>query len=93
MGIESITWLNGGLFNEAYTPRAMQKLMSANPVGRHPESAAGQSVVAADSGAHHQRDVRARTPSRRAQMLDLFHQILEFNDGKRVLHKVGRFLE
>ena len=23
--IDSITWLNGGLFNEAYTPRAMQK--------------------------------------------------------------------
>ena len=25
---QSITWLNGGLFNEAYTPRTMQKLMS-----------------------------------------------------------------
>src|SRR5260370_25938707 len=29
-------------------------------------------------------------PSRR--MLDLFHEILEYNDGKRVLHKVGRFV-
>ena len=29
-------------------------------------------------------------PSRR--MLDLFHQILEYNDGKRVTHKVGRFV-
>jgi pimeloyl-ACP methyl ester carboxylesterase len=29
-------------------------------------------------------------PPRR--MLDLFHQILEYNDGKRVLHKVGRFV-
>ena len=25
-------------------------------------------------------------------MLELFHQILEYNDGKRVLHKVGRFV-
>ena len=31
--IESITWLNGGLFNEAYTPRTMQKLMSGTPLG------------------------------------------------------------
>ena len=29
-------------------------------------------------------------PSRR--MLDLFHEILEYNDGKRVTHKVGRFV-
>ena len=29
-------------------------------------------------------------PTRR--MLDLFHQILEYNDGKRVTHKVGRFV-
>ncbi len=29
-------------------------------------------------------------PSRR--MLDLFHEILEYNDGKRVMHKVGRFV-
>jgi pimeloyl-ACP methyl ester carboxylesterase len=24
--------------------------------------------------------------------MDRFHQILEYNDGKRVLHKVGRFV-
>jgi pimeloyl-ACP methyl ester carboxylesterase len=29
-------------------------------------------------------------PSRR--MLDLFHEILEYNGGKRVTHKVGRFV-
>ena len=26
------------------------------------------------------------------RMLDLFHQILGYNDGKRVTHKVGRFV-
>ena len=31
--IESITWLNGGMFNEAYTPRLLQKLMSRTPLG------------------------------------------------------------
>ena len=43
---ESITWLNGGMFNEAYTPRLMQKLMSRNAVGGHHESAQGSAVVA-----------------------------------------------
>jgi len=30
-------------------------------------------------------------PSRR--MLDRFHEILEYNDGKRVIDKVGRFVD
>ena len=63
----------------------------ANPAGGHHESAAGQPAVAAADRADDQRDVRPDTkPSRR--MLDLFHQILEYNDGKRVMHKVGRFV-
>ena len=33
MRIESITWLNGGLFNEAYTPRLLQKVLSRTPLG------------------------------------------------------------
>ncbi len=90
--IESITWLNGGLFNEAYTPRAMQKLMSATPLG---------DILSPLQGSSLSRRILEPTinemfgpntkPSR--QMLNTFHQILEFNDGKRVLHKVGRFLE
>ena len=31
--IDSITWLNGGMFIEAYTPRTAQKLMSRTPLG------------------------------------------------------------
>src|SRR3954464_799797 len=31
--IESVTWLNGGLFNESYTPRLLQKAMSRTPLG------------------------------------------------------------
>jgi len=31
--IKSITWLNGGLFNEAYSPRPIQKLLSTTPLG------------------------------------------------------------
>ena len=58
--IESITWLNGGLFNEAYTPAADAEADVANTVGGHDESLAGQPGVAARHGPHAQRDVRAQ---------------------------------
>lgn len=89
--IESITWLNGGLFNEAYTPRLMQKLMSRTPLG---------DIMSPLQGSPLSRRLVEPTinemfgpntkPSPR--MLEQFHQILEYNDGKRVLHKVGRFV-
>ncbi len=89
---QSITWLNGGLFNEAYTPRTMQKLMSGTPLGDLMSPLQGRSSLS--------RKMLERTldelfgpntkPSR--ELMDRFHQILEYNDGKRVLHKVGRFL-
>ena len=81
--IESITWLNGGLFNEAYTPRPMQKLMSRTPLG---------DIMSPLQGSPLSRRMLEPTinemfgpntkPSR--QMLEQFHQILEYNDGKRV---------
>ncbi|GAT09780.1 alpha/beta hydrolase [Mycolicibacterium novocastrense] len=89
---ESITWLNGGLFNEAYTPRTMQKLMSGTPLGDLMSPLQGRSSLS--------RKMLDRTldemfgpntkPSR--ELMERFHEILEYNDGKRVLHKVGRFL-
>jgi pimeloyl-ACP methyl ester carboxylesterase len=89
--IESITWLNGGLFNEAYTPRLMQKLMSRTPLG---------DIVSPFQGSPLSRRIIEPTinemfgpdtkPTR--ELMDRFHQILEYNDGKRVLHKVGRFV-
>jgi pimeloyl-ACP methyl ester carboxylesterase len=90
LNIESITWLNGGMFNEAYTPRAMQKLMSRTPLG---------DIMSPLQGSPLSRRLLEPTlnelfgttkPSR--QMLQKFDQILGYNDGKRVLHKVGRFL-
>lgn len=91
LGIESITWLNGGMFNEAYTPRAMQKLMSRTPLG---------DIMSPLQGSPLSRRILEPTinemfgpdtkPSR--QMMESFQQILAYNDGRRVLHKVGRFL-
>jgi pimeloyl-ACP methyl ester carboxylesterase len=89
--IESITWLNGGLFNETYTPRLLQKVLSRTPLGDILSPLQGSSLsrrlVEPTINEMFGPDTK---PSRR--MLDLFHEILEYNDGKRVTHKVGRFV-
>lgn len=91
LDIASITWLNGGLFNEAYTPRLVQKLMSQSPLG---------GVAGTFNSTSLSRKMVVRTinelfgpdtqPSPR--MHELFGQILDVNDGRRVSHLVGRFI-
>jgi pimeloyl-ACP methyl ester carboxylesterase len=86
-----VTWLNGGLFNETYRPRLMQKVLSRTPLGdlasHSPNVLLSQRVLERTInelfGPHTQ-------PSPR--MHELFNQILDYNDGKRVTHKVGRFV-
>ena len=89
--IESITWLNGGLFNEAYTPRLLQKALSRTPLGDmlSPLQATPLSRRLMEPTLNEWFGPETK-PTRR--MLDLFHQILEYNDGTRVTHKVGRFV-
>ncbi|HEY3829773.1 MAG TPA: alpha/beta hydrolase [Solirubrobacteraceae bacterium] len=91
LGIDSITYLNGGLFYEAYTPRLAQTLASRTPLG---------GVLAGLRRTSVSRKLTTRTiaemfgphtkPS--PELFVKFHEILEYNDGKRVLHKVGRFM-
>jgi len=89
--IESLTWLNGGLFNETYRPRLMQKVLSRTPLGDlaslSPNVLMSQRVV--------ERTINElfgpnNQPSPR--MHALFNQVLGYNDGKRVMPKVGRFV-
>jgi pimeloyl-ACP methyl ester carboxylesterase len=95
-GIESITWLNGGLFYEVYRPRPIQTLLSTTPLG---------GLLAGHSGRRPavQRVVRAvrrralaelfgpdTRPS--AQEFQRFDQIMDYKDGVRVIHQVGRFI-
>lgn len=89
--IESVTWLNGGLFNEAYRPRLMQKVMSRTPLGDilSPLQGSPLSRRVFESTLDQMFGVNTK-PSR--EMIEKFHQILDHNDGKRVLHKVGRFV-
>jgi pimeloyl-ACP methyl ester carboxylesterase len=88
---ESITWLNGGMFVEAYTPRTMQKLMSATPLGDVLSPLQGlplsRRIVEPTINEMFGPDTK---PTR--AMFEVFHQTLEYNHGKRVLHKVGRFI-
>jgi pimeloyl-ACP methyl ester carboxylesterase len=91
LGIESITWLNGGMFNEAYTPRAIQKLMSRTPLGDIMSPLQGRPLSRRLLEPTLNELFGTTKPSR--QMMETFHQILEYNDGKRVMHKVGRFLD
>jgi pimeloyl-ACP methyl ester carboxylesterase len=89
--IESITWLNGGLFNETYTPRLLQKALSRTPLGDIMSPLQGSSLSRRLMEPTINEMFGPNTkPSRR--MLDLFHEILDYNDGKRVMHKVGRFV-
>lgn len=89
--IDSITWLNGGMFNETYTPRLAQRLMSRTPLG---------DIISHVQDSPLSRRLLERTlqemfgPNTKPtpHMMDVFRQILEYNDGRRVMHKVGRFL-
>ncbi|WP_066896986.1 alpha/beta fold hydrolase [Mycolicibacterium houstonense] len=91
LDIESITWLNGGLFNESYTPRLIQKAMSRTPLGdiMSPLQGSRLSRRIVEPTINEMFGVNTK-PS--PQLMAKFHQILEYNDGKRVLHKVGRFV-
>jgi pimeloyl-ACP methyl ester carboxylesterase len=89
--IESITWLNGGLFYEAYAPRPLQTLLSRTPLGdlasRFPGVLLPRRVLerAID-------EVFGPNTKPSPRMHELFQQVLEYNDGKRVSHKIGRFI-
>lgn len=89
--IESITWLNGGLFNESYTPRLVQKLMSRTPLGdmvsRFQGSAVARRVVDRTLD-----ELFGQNTKPTPRQLEQFHQIMDYNDGTRVSHKVGRFV-
>lgn len=89
--LESITWLNGGLFNEAYTPRLVQKLMSRSPLGdmasRFQRTAVARRIVDRTLD-----ELFGANTKPTPRQLDQFHQIMDVNDGARVSHKVGRFV-
>ncbi len=90
--IDSITWLNGGMFVETYTPRAAQKLMSGTPLGDI-LSPVQNSTLSRRVLEPTIREMFGPNTKPTRHMMDVFNQILDYNDGRRVLHKVGRFIK
>jgi pimeloyl-ACP methyl ester carboxylesterase len=92
LSIESITWLNGGMFVETYTPRAAQKLMSGTPLGgilSHVQNSPLSRRLLEST----LREMFGPNTKPTPHMMKVFNQILDYNDGRRVLHKVGRFIK
>ena len=91
LGLESLCFLNGGLFSETYRPRLIQILLSKTPLGgvlvhlldTAPGRAITRKAVAEVFGP-------GTKPSERLDRQ--FQQILDFNGGRLVSHKLGRFL-
>jgi pimeloyl-ACP methyl ester carboxylesterase len=92
LGIDSITWLNGGMFVETYTPRAAQKLLSGTPLGDI-LSPVQNSALSRRLLEPTLREMFGPHTKPTPHMMDVFSQILDYNDGRRVLHKVGRFIK
>ncbi|MGA9489021.1 MAG: alpha/beta hydrolase [Mycobacterium sp.] len=90
--IDSIVWLNGGMFVETYTPRAAQKLMSGTPLGDI-LSPVQNSTLSRRVLEPTIREMFGPNTKPTRHMMDVFNQILDYNDGRRVLHKVGRFIK
>ena len=89
--VDSITWLNGGMFIEAYTPRVAQKLMSQTPMGDLLSHIQG-SPLSRRLLEPTLREMFGPNTKPTRHMMEVFNQILDYNDGRRVLHKVGRFI-
>jgi pimeloyl-ACP methyl ester carboxylesterase len=91
LDIDSITWLNGGMFVETYTPRAAQKLLSRTPLGDILSHVQG-SPLSRRLMEPTLREMFGPNTKPTQHMMDVFNQILDYNRGRRVLHKVGRFI-
>jgi pimeloyl-ACP methyl ester carboxylesterase len=90
-GIDSITWLNGGMFVEVYRPRLMQTLSSRTPLGglfaKFPRLFLSDKLV---RPAVNEAFGPHTKPS--DELWRRYSELLDYNDGRRVTHKVGRFI-
>jgi pimeloyl-ACP methyl ester carboxylesterase len=89
--ISSITWLNGGMFIEAYRPRLIQTLTAKTPLGglfaKYPRLFLPDRVVRRAIS-----ELFGPNTKPSDELWRQFSEILDYNDGRRVTHKVGRFI-
>lgn len=90
--IDTLTWLNGGLFNEAYRPRLIQTLLSQTPFGG--VASRFRRVLLSRRALERTIDELFGPNTKPSPVMrQQFNEILEYNDGKRVTHKVGEFVK
>jgi pimeloyl-ACP methyl ester carboxylesterase len=89
--ISSITWLNGGMFIEAYRPRLIQTLTAKTPLGglfaKYPRLFLPDRVVRQAIN-----ELFGPNTKPSDELWQQFSEIVDHNDGRRVTHKVGRFI-
>ncbi len=89
--LSSITWLNGGMFIEAYRPRLIQNLTAKTPVGglfaKFPGLFLSDRVVRPAIN-----EVFGPNTKPSDELWQQLSEILSYNDGRLVMHKVGRFI-
>ncbi len=89
--ISSITWLNGGMFIEAYRPRLIQTLTAKTPLGglfaKYPRLFLSPRVVRRAIN-----ELFGPNTKPSDELWQQFTEIIDHNDGSRVTHKVGRFI-
>ena len=89
--ISSITWLNGGMFIEAYRPRLIQTLTAKTPLGalfaKYPRVFLSDRTLRPAIN-----EVFGPNTKPRDDLWQQFSEILDYNEGRRVTHKVGRFI-
>ena len=89
--ISSITWLNGGMFIEAYRPRLIQTLTAKTPLGglfaRYPRLFLSDRTLRPAIN-----EVFGPNTQPTDELWQQFSETLSYNDGRRVTHKVGRFV-
>ena len=90
--IKSITWLNGGLFYETYRPRLVQKLLSASPAGGAISSLVMNGRFGSAILERTVREVFGPDTQPSSELLARFAELMDYNDGRRVTHLVGRFV-
>jgi pimeloyl-ACP methyl ester carboxylesterase len=89
--ISSITWLNGGMFIEVYRPRLIQTLTAKTPLGglfaKYPRLFLPDRVVRQAIS-----ELFGPNTKPSDELWQQFSEIVDHNDGRRVTHKVGRFI-
>ncbi len=89
--IDSLTWLNGGMFVETYKPRLIQKVTAKTPLGglfaKYPGVFMSDRVLRPAIS-----ELFGPNTKPSDQLWQQFREVIDYNDGLRVSHKVGRFI-